>query len=75
MTQINFHPPPGSEPRSLGTVSSCLIHYATVPHEVNSSCYLLNETFQIIFCKLEKGKFLPNQTISHRTLNIGESGF
>ena len=27
-----FLPPPGIEPRSLGTVSRWLIHYATVPH-------------------------------------------
>ena len=43
-TQLNFHPPPGFEPGSLGTVSRWLIRYATVPHNLNKFCLHMSGT-------------------------------
>ena len=34
-TQINFHPPPGLEPSSLGAISRWLIPHATASHSFN----------------------------------------
>ena len=47
-----FLPPPGCEPRSLGSVSRWLIHYATVPHPPTQSLFWRQPYFIVLLFML-----------------------